>query len=69
MEVEVTGATGPCAALDISFPTTGNADRDNRMVSLATAALLSGKRVRIYDYDFTASPPDCTRADFISLYE
>jgi hypothetical protein len=66
MEIETTGGSGPCANGDISFQTTGDVNRDSRMVSLATAALLSGKTVKIYDY---ATTHVCTGADFISIYD
>jgi hypothetical protein len=64
MRIEVSGGSGMCANGDIIFKTTGDADRDNRMLSLATAAYLSGKKVRAYDY---ATTSDCAGADFISI--
>jgi hypothetical protein len=64
MRIDVTGGSGLCANADITFPTTANVDQDNRMVSLATAAYLAGKKVRVYDYGGTIA---CTAADFIAI--
>jgi hypothetical protein len=61
MKIETVGG-GSCA--EIVFQKTGNADLDNRLVSLATAAYLAGKKVRVYDYDTTTS---CASADFVAM--
>jgi hypothetical protein len=63
MRIDVAGGSGLCANADITFPTT-TVDQDNRMVSLATAAYLAGKKVRVYDLGGTIA---CTAADFIAI--
>jgi hypothetical protein len=66
MKMQVSGGSGMCANAEIVFKTTGDADRDSRMLSLATAAYLSGKKIRAYDYAATAV---CDGADFISIFD
>lgn len=66
MTLTLTGGSGPCSSVD--FPDTGNATLNDGMRSVAMSAYLSGKLVRIYDYDGSGGTTDCTGADYIKLY-
>jgi len=63
--ITISGGTGPCVSGgSIYFPTTTNAHRDDGMRSLAIAAFLAGKHVRVYDY---GSGTNCNAADYIRM--
>jgi hypothetical protein len=60
-----TGGSGPCAGIAIKFPSSGSASVDDGMRSVAIAAYLSGKPIRVYDYDGAGGVIDCDGADYI----
>jgi hypothetical protein len=58
------GGTGPCVGATMNFPSTGSDSTDDGMRSIALAAFLSGKPVRVHDYAGTVS---CAHAQYIRI--
>ncbi|MCG7547476.1 DUF5992 family protein [Pseudoalteromonas sp. Of7M-16] len=64
--VKLSGGTGPCANGSVEFPANKSQSEQsyNQAFSIALAASMSGKKVRIHNY----SNNECSQANFIGVF-
>lgn len=64
--VELEGGRGPCSNRSVTFDAAKSQSEAsyNQAFSIALAALMSGNRVRVHNYDDN----ECSGANFISVY-
>jgi hypothetical protein len=64
--IKLSGGTGPCANKSVEFPSSKSQSKEsyNQAFSIALAALSSGKKIRVHNYEDAS----CLGANFIGIY-